>query len=63
MLCSLANLAPNQLESLQSLEKSTGKVLLAYACHQAKPASLNPDELKRLQTLENEMGVALVAVE
>ncbi len=63
MLCSLANLDSKKLDSLQKLEKNTGKVLLAYACHEAKPAVLSQDELNRIQALENELGVAVVALE
>lgn len=63
MLCSLSKLESRGLDSIKSLEKELHRPLLAFSCHDLKPAELTTDELKKIQSLEKELGLALVAVE
>jgi hypothetical protein len=63
MLCSLANgLGDDDLGEITRLERDLGVTVLAYTCHEAKPASLDDTQLERLRELEDSLGVRLVAV-
>lgn len=58
----VANLAPEAVQKLQSLEAEMGKVVVAYA--QPKwMATLTEDQVHSLQQLEVELGVCLLAYE
>ena len=63
MLCSLSNLNEQDLEQIQALESELGRPLLAFSCHEAKPAILDDAALKKIQEMEKKIGFALVAVE
>lgn len=64
MLCSLATkLGPEELQAITALEKELAVPLLAFACHDLKPAPVNPDQLAKIQALENRLGLSLVAVQ
>ena len=64
MLCSIAHsLSQEDLAAVQSLEKETGKTLLAFSCHPVQPSTLSDQDLKRIQDLEKKLGVSLVAVD
>lgn len=43
MLCSLANLDREKVETIQSLEKKMRKTLLAYSCREMKIDALKDD--------------------
>ena len=62
MICSYASVEEKKLKALQELEKELGKTLLAFNCHDAKPAQLTPEQLKNVQDLEKELGVVVVAL-
>jgi len=63
MLCSLSTkIKPETLHAIQSLEKELGKTLLAFSCHDLKPAELKHEELARIKEMENKLGLSLVAV-
>ena len=62
MLCSLSKLEPKGLESIKALEEEIHKPVLAFSCHDLKPAQLTDEELKKIQSLEKALGLALVAV-
>jgi hypothetical protein len=62
-LCSLSRLDEEQVRAIQNLEKTLGKRLLAYACHDVELASLTEEEIKRINSLQKELGLLLVAVE
>jgi hypothetical protein len=51
------------LKSIQNLEKEIGKTLLAFNCHDIKPATLSENELSKIQKLENHLSISLVAVD
>jgi len=64
MLCSLSSkLDKGALTSIQNLEKELGKTLLAFTCHDLKPAALSGDALARIQKLEKDLAISLVAVD
>jgi hypothetical protein len=64
MLCSLATkLGPQDLQAINALEKELATPLLAFACHDLKPAAVQPEQLAKIQALENRLGVSLVAVQ
>ncbi len=64
MLCSLATkLNPEDLQAINALEKELAMPLLAFACHDIKPAVVSPEQLGKIQALENRLGVSLVAVQ
>lgn len=62
MICSYAAMDESKLDSLQQLEKELGQTLLAFSCHEMKPAQLTPEQLERVQALENDLGVVIVAL-
>jgi hypothetical protein len=62
-LCSLSRLNEDQVRAIQSLEKTLGKRLLAYACHDIELSALTEEELKRINDLQKKLGLILVAVE
>ena len=62
MMCSLARLDNDRLETVRSLEKELGKTILAYSCGDADPAQLKDDELNKIREAEKELGLSLVAV-
>jgi hypothetical protein len=64
MLCSIAtNVNESTLKTITDIEKGLGKTLLAFSCHDLKPATLSADDLKKVQEVEKKLGVSLVAVE
>jgi hypothetical protein len=64
MLCSLAtSLNESTLKTITDTEKGLGKTLLAFSCHDLKPATLSADDLSKVQEVEKILGVSLVAVE
>lgn len=64
MLCSLSTkLSESSLQAISELEKSLGKTLLAFSCHELKPSALSDADLRRIQEVEAQLGVSLVAVE
>ena len=62
MLCSLSKLESRGLDSIKKLEKEIQRPLLAFSCHDLKPAQLTDEELKKIQSLEKSLGLVLVAV-
>lgn len=62
MMCSLASLSPEKLETIRALEHRLGKPLLAFACHDMAPAKLDDDDLDMIRRLESDLGLSLVAV-
>ena len=63
MLCSLSTkIKPETLQAIQSLEQELGKTLLAFSCHDLKPAHLKDEELAKIKEVENKLGLSLVAV-
>ncbi|GBC63291.1 hypothetical protein DENIS_4285 [Desulfonema ishimotonii] len=62
MLCSIAKLGDEKVESIRKLEEGLGKSLLAFSCHDLQPVQLSDDELAKIQKLEGELGLSLVAV-
>jgi hypothetical protein len=64
MLCSLSTkLTPEDLQAINALEKELALPLLAFSCHDVKPANVNNEQLSKIQALENRLGVSLVAVQ
>lgn len=64
MLCSIATkIDPSALQAINELEKSIGKTLLAFQCHDLKASMLNEKDLNKLQQVEKSLGVSLVAVD
>ena len=63
MLCSLSKVENNELEAIQGLEKDLGIALLAFSCHDIKPAEIEDEELSKISELEKKLGVVLVAVQ
>ncbi len=62
MLCNIAKLEKDKLEAIQKLEKELGKTLVAFSCHDVKPAQLSDVQLSKIKTAEQKLGLALVAV-
>jgi hypothetical protein len=63
MLCSLSTkLGPEELQAINALEKELATPLLAFSCHDLKPANVNADQLAKIQALENRLGMSLVAI-
>lgn len=62
MLCAYSSLNEEQLNAIHTLEKDLGRQLLAFSCHDMKPAPLSEDDLGRIQKLEKELGIVLVAL-
>ena len=62
MLCTLSHLKKEEIEAIESLEKTIGKTLLAYSCKEADMAPVDDGQLKRIRDLEARLGVALVAI-
>ncbi len=63
MLYSLAKLGAPELEAIKSLEKKTGKILLAFKPYEVDLATLKPEELKQIEQAEEKLGLSLVAVQ
>ncbi len=64
MLCSLSTkLTPEDLQAITALEKELAMPLLAFSCHDIKPANVSPEQLSKIQSLESRLGVSLVAVQ
>ena len=55
-----AKLNKDDLNKIQSLEKETGTILLAYE-KEPPYANLTDEAVKRIQQLEKELGVILLA--
>lgn len=62
MLCTLAQLEKDKLADVQSLEKSLGKTLIAFACKDINIVSLKEEELSQIKQVEKKLNVSLVAV-
>lgn len=62
MLCSLSRLDNEKIKSIESAEKTIGKTLLAFSCHDAAPAKLTEEEIAVIKDTEKKLGVALVAI-
>ncbi len=62
MLCSFAAIEDDKLKPLQELENDLGRTLLAFSCHEAKPAELTPDQLEKIKKLEQRLGLVVVAI-
>jgi microsomal dipeptidase-like Zn-dependent dipeptidase len=57
MLCAIAkNLEDDQLSQIQSLERETGLMLVAFSCR-----TLDPDKEERLRQIEARIGSCLEA--
>ena len=63
MLCSLSQLAANDLDQITHLERQIGHTLLAFSCHTSDPAALTAEQLDKVKALEAHLGISLVAVE
>lgn len=63
MLCSLANLDKGKLEAIETFEKKTGKIVLAFTCKDINIGKLNAQELAELKAVEKKLGLSLVAVQ
>lgn len=64
MLCSLSpSLDEKALKAIQNLESETGKTLLAFTCHDLKPAMLDDGQLSKIRELESDLSISLVAVD
>lgn len=63
MLCSLSRLSDYDLKEINQLETDLQKPVLAYSCHDIRPAQLSGEEIKKIQELEKRLGLSLVAVE
>ena len=61
MMCSLASLSPEKLQTIHCMEKKLGESLLAYACGDLEPAPLEEEDMNMLRRLESEMGPSLAA--
>ncbi|AEB08473.1 hypothetical protein [Desulfobacca acetoxidans] len=63
MLCSLSTkLGPEELQAINTLEQELATPLLAFSCHDLKPAEMSSAQLSQIQALENRLGISLVAV-
>lgn len=63
MLCSLSTkLGPEEIKAINALEKELATPLLAFSCHDVKPANVNAEQLSKIQALEKRLGMSLVAV-
>lgn len=63
MLCSLSTkLGSEDLMAITSLEQELGTPLLAFSCHDLRPAELTAPQLAKVQTLESRLGLTIVAV-
>lgn len=62
MLCSLAKLEENKLETIKTLESELGIPLLAYSCHSLDAAEITAEQLEKIKRVEGELGLSLVAV-
>jgi hypothetical protein len=62
MICSLASLKDENLETIRSYEKQTGKTLLAFSCSDVNAEELSGEELAKIKELEGRLGMVLVAV-
>jgi hypothetical protein len=63
MLCSLSTkLDSKDLQAITDLENELGLPLLAFTCHDMKPAEVKTEQLSKIQALESRLGLSLVAV-
>jgi hypothetical protein len=62
MLYTFAHLEKEKLADVQSLEKSMGKTLVAFAPKEVSFAPLKDDEISRIQQVEKKLNISLVAV-
>ena len=63
MLFSLAQIDADTLAEIQSLERDTGKTIVAFQGIDATPATLEAEALEGIKTLEQKLGLSLVAFE
>lgn len=63
MLCSLSALKDQDLEQIRSLEAELGRPLLAFSCHDLRPAVIDDEKLEKIELLEKKLGISLLAVE
>ena len=62
MLFSIANIEADTLEEIQSLERDTGKKIIAFKGFDVTPASLDAETLNSICALEQKLGLSLLAV-
>jgi hypothetical protein len=62
MMYTLAHLEKDKLADIQSLEKTLGKTLVAFAPKDVKFIPLKDDEISRIQQVEKKLNISLVAV-
>jgi hypothetical protein len=62
MMYTLAHLEKEKLADVQSLEKSLGKTLVAFAPKEVSFVTLKDDEISRIQQIEKKLNISLVAV-
>lgn len=63
MLCSLSSLETEKIDAIQNLEKELGKTVLAFSCHDIKPAQLSAADLEKIQDLEKKLSLSIIAVD
>ncbi|MBT4100670.1 MAG: hypothetical protein HOM68_12785 [Gemmatimonadetes bacterium] len=63
MIFSVAQISAQQLDTIQDLEKQTGRCIVALSSVPGEPASLSEEELSSLQAAEKTLGLTLVAVD
>ena len=63
MIFSIAQLDADTLTEIQSVERETGKTIVAFQGFEATPATLDTKALDSIQALERKLGLSLVAVE
>ena len=63
MICSLSNLKAQELDQIRALEAELGQPLLAFSCHNIRPAVVDDAQLKKIEELEKTLGMSLLAVE
>jgi hypothetical protein len=61
VICTVARLDDEKLESIRSFERQTGKRVLALTCHDLPVAELKESEVRALQDLERRLGVVLLS--
>ncbi len=62
MICSLSHLKDQDLDQIRALEAELGQPLLAFSCHDLKPAIVDDENLKKIEALEKKLGMSLLAV-
>ncbi len=63
MICSLSTPTSQDLDQIRALETELGQPLLAFSCHNIRPAVVDDEKLKKIEALEEKLGMSLLAVE